>query len=374
MTRLKYVKIVRRRGTEYHYVRYKDEDLISLSSEPYSPDYYREYASALDAVRGSLRPKLTLDPDRLDRRVDTYLKSAEVTQNHRSVITAKKKNLLALIKGHEHEHPRNLTWDYIKRVRDEKFSTIPTRNEFTKYVSAFLNEMMSLSVIPFNPVPPGRKSRIKHTPVPRDVWRAEQFEIFRNHWPIGTSERLAFELFYNTAQRCETVRHLGPGNVQDGKLVLDIVAKDGEPVAPKIRPMTAAAIAACPAKGPYFLPGIDPDKVRSSAPFSHWFSSACRAAGLPAGFTAHGIRHGVMTMLAERGFSAEKIQALTGHKSTQMVAHYTKSASRGKMTSEAVDGLDDEILPELENSRVEVENTGRKNPPAHNEGDFVAAY
>lgn len=365
LTRLPYVKIVPGNGVTYHYLRYKDEPLIALTSEPNSPDYFREYATALESVKGVRRSPASSDPNRLDRRVDLYLKSAEVTGNHPSVRAAKRKNLLALIKGHEHEHPAGLTWDYIKQVRDEKFSTAPTRNEFVKYVSAFLNEMMSLSVIPYNPVPPGKKSRVKHVPVPRDVWRAEHFRLFRDHWHVGTAERLAFELFYNTAQRCETLRKLGPGNIRAGKIVIDInvVAKDGDPVGAKIRPMTDAAISARPAAGKYFLPGTNPNTMISGAALSHWFSAACSLAGLPKGFTAHGIRHGVMTMLAERGFSAEQIQALTGHKSLQMILHYTKTAKRGRLTSEAVDGLDEAWGEEVENVPRELENPDPETPP-----------
>lgn len=364
MSRLKYVKITVRNGVEYHYVRFQDQPLVALTTAPGTPDYFREYAAALESVQGINRSHNAIDQNRLDRRVDTYLRSAETMGNDAGVRSVKRKHLRTLIKGHEHEHPSKLTWDYIKRVRDEKYSTTPTRNDFVRYVTAFLNEMVAISVIPFNPVPRGRKARLKHSPTPRDVWRIEHFRTFRAYWPIGSEQRLAFELFYNTAQRCITICKLGPENLRAGKIVIDLslIAKDNDPVGPKIRPMTAEAIEAMGQPGKYFLPGRGSDAMRSKGAVSKWFSKACLAAGLPKGFTAHGIRHGVMTMLAERGFSAEQIQSLTGHKSLQMILHYTKAAKRGWMTSEAVDGLDDDWAEEPENLSSGMENWRSKRP------------
>ena len=356
--RLKYIKVVRRNGREYHYFRYKDHSFVPLRSPPGTSGYFREYASAIETAQGGVRIEKPADQNRLDMRVEGYLRSAEVLLNTKGVRSSKRRFLESLIKGHEHEHPASLTWDYIKRVRDEKFSTVPVKNEFVRYVSAFLSAMMEISVIPFNPVPPGKTARLKHTKRPRDVWREEDFRTFRAHWAIGTAQRAAFELFYNTAQRCITVTKLGPANLVAGKIVidLDLTAKNNDPVGAKILPMTMAAINALGDTGRYFFPGKAPNMSRSEGSVSQWFSKACAAAGLPSGYTAHGIRHGVMTLLAERGFSAEQIQALTGHKSLQMILHYTKTAKRNWMTSEAVDGLGEDWDKELENRPRKMEN------------------
>lgn len=359
VTRLKYVKIGRAGGVEYHYVRYRDRPLIALKSEPDSPDYYREYAAAIELAKGASPASRAVDHNRLDMRVESYLRSAEVRQNTKGVQWVKRRYLEALIKGHEHQSAEMVTWEYIKRVRDAKFETVPTKNDFVRYVNAFLNELMSIGAVPFNPVPPGKKSRLKHIKTPRDVWRAEHFAAFRDYWPLGSQQRVAFELFYNTGQRCVTVVKLGSANLVRGKIVIDLslVAKDNEPAGPTIRPMTIAAITAAGATGKYFLSGKTPDSRRSEGALSTWFSKACRQAGLPRGFTAHGIRHGVMTLLAERGFTAEQIQSLTGHATTQMIQHYTKTAKRDLMAAEAVDGLADEWGQKVENRRSEVEKS-----------------
>ncbi len=45
-------------------------------------------------------------------------------------------------------------------------------------------------------------------------WTDEQIETFRTFWPIGTMERLAFELIYWTGARVSDAIRLGRGNVK----------------------------------------------------------------------------------------------------------------------------------------------------------------
>lgn len=62
---------------------------------------------------------------------------------------------------------------------------------------------------------------------------------------------------------------------------------------------------------------------------------AIRAAGL-SGVVWHGLRPTAATRLAEAGASEREIMAVTGHKTAQMVQHYTRSASRKAMAASAI--------------------------------------
>jgi site-specific recombinase XerC len=47
-------------------------------------------------------------------------------------------------------------------------------------------------------------------------WTREDFAAFRSHWPIGTKERLAFELMYRTCAAIGDMTRLSRGMVADG--------------------------------------------------------------------------------------------------------------------------------------------------------------
>jgi integrase len=50
------------------------------------------------------------------------------------------------------------------------------------------------------------------------------------------------------------------------------------------------------------------------AGFGNWFGDCCRAAGLPLGFNAHGLRKAAARRLAEAGCTSKQIMAITGHR------------------------------------------------------------
>lgn len=70
--------------------------------------------------------------------------------------------------------------------------------------------------------------------------------------------------------------------------------------------------------------------------FAHAFAAKRIALQLPDDTQFHGLRHSAASRLAEAGASDAQIQAVTGHKSRQMVEHYTKGARTKKMAGDAI--------------------------------------
>jgi integrase len=81
--------------------------------------------------------------------------------------------------------------------------------------------------------------------------------------------------------------------------------------------------------------------------FSKEFRAALDAAGLNQ-LHFHGLRHTAGRALAEAGCSSHQIQAITGHKTLQMVEHYTKGARQKRLASAA--------MAKLEGTRTEQES------------------
>lgn len=167
-----------------------------------------------------------------------------------------------------------------------------------------------------------------HTP-----WTRADFAAFRNHWAIGTKERLAFELMYRTCAAIGDTCSLTRGQVKDGWLTY-------------IR-QKSKSVATCPFydEGPAWFEAtgdlqacLDVEashitfltthtgKSRSPKGAASWFSKAAKTAGLDNGKTAHGIRKGRAAMFKENGATSDKRMAILGHETETEAIHYSSSA------------------------------------------------
>jgi integrase/recombinase XerD len=78
---------------------------------------------------------------------------------------------------------------------------------------------------------------------------------------------------------------------------------------------------------------------KTAASFGNWFRERCDEAGLPIGFSAHGLRKATARRLAELGCTAHQISAVTGHTTLSEVERYTKEANRERMGEDAIKRL-----------------------------------
>ena len=95
--------------------------------------------------------------------------------------------------------------------------------------------------------------------------------------------------------------------------------------------------------------------------FNHWFCKMCRAAGLPANCTPHGLRKAAGRRLAEAGCSEKEIAAFLGHESLREVQRYTKAADRKWLAGQAMERqLRSESEQNLPKTETQVYPTAKK--------------
>lgn len=180
--------------------------------------------------------------------------------------------------------------------------------------------------------------QVRAKPMPKSdghiEWTHADLERFREHWAIGTPQRLAGELLQWTGARASDVVRMGPGMVgRDGILTFRQQKTKGEVFVPWTSPA-----AGCERDRTDLLALVEntPHKVflttnfgkdRSSKSFSQWFSSAASKAGLPH-LSAHGLRKYRMNRLAENGASVLQMQAWVGHATLDEIERYTRRAER----------------------------------------------
>ncbi len=176
---------------------------------------------------------------------------------------------------------------------------------------------------------------------PYAFWTSEDIKAFRLRWPIGTAQRLAFELLFWTGARISDVVRMGDSMVDRGGWLSFRQQKTGGLVeiplhrqAPDFADPTDLTqlhecLAAITDRHMTWLT-TRKGKSRSIKAASQWFSAAARSAGIK-GKSAHGLRATRAIALAEAGASTHQIGAWTGHETLQEINHYSQQANRRKL-------------------------------------------
>jgi integrase len=157
------------------------------------------------------------------------------------------------------------------------------------------------------------------------TWTEDEIGQFRAHWPLGTMERLAMELALNTGQRVSDLIRIGRQHARGGAIKIK-QQKTGTEVEIPIHPELAPMLELATGNMTFLINGWG--KPFTSTGFSEWFGKAAKAAGLPAGYTAHGLRKGCAKRLADQGCNVMEIAAITGHKSIKEIERYTAAYDR----------------------------------------------
>lgn len=185
---------------------------------------------------------------------------------------------------------------------------------------------------------------IKRQPPPKTdghlPWTRDHIDAFRAYWPIGSDQRLAFEILYWTGARISDAVRLSEGMVaSDGILTFTQSKTKGKanvpwtcPVPdyadPQDRDLMHMALNARTDRS-LVLITTQFGKPRSIKAFGGWLAGAARKAGVDR--TAHGLRKNRLAALAEAGAPAMAIMSWGGHASLEEVQHYIDSADKRRI-------------------------------------------
>lgn len=160
------------------------------------------------------------------------------------------------------------------------------------------------------------------------VWPEEWCRAYEARWPLGTRERVWYEVIYCTGLRRSDAVRVGRQHVKDGKGMIR-AAKNGETAYFVVSDRLQAALDAGPTGDLTWIVGIGGRPLTKES-FGTYFREACRAAGVPG--SAHGIRKTRATIEAESGASGARLDALFGWKTgSNTSAVYIRKANRAKL-------------------------------------------
>jgi integrase len=160
------------------------------------------------------------------------------------------------------------------------------------------------------------------------VWPDEWCQAYEARWPLGTRERVWYEVLYCTGLRRGDAVRVGRQHVKSGRGMIR-AEKNGETAYFIVTERLQKAFDAGETGDLTWIVGGRKTPITKES-FGNYFRKACRAAGVPG--SAHGIRKTRATIEAESGASGARLDALFGWKTgSNTSAIYIRKANRAKL-------------------------------------------
>jgi integrase len=327
-----------------------------LTGTPYSDEFLKQYAAALDGVKAQAN---NIGAGRtaagtVNALVAAYLDcspvstspfktgAAETQRTRRSLLENFReahgdKPLFRL--GTNGQRVMLLTREHVQRIVNEKVATPFAQRNFLNTLRAMFKWAAKEGRIPDDPTLGVTREKVKSTGY--KTWSEDHIARFEARHPVGSKARLAFALLLYTGQRRSEVVKIGRQHIYGDVLTIDQGKTEGGeeahleiPVHPKLREI----IDATPTVGVKTFVVTHFGKPYTAPGFGNWFRELCDAAEC-LDVSAHGLRKATARRLAEIGCSANQIASITGHASLSEVQRYTKAADRKRMAREAMKKL-----------------------------------
>ena len=180
------------------------------------------------------------------------------------------------------------------------------------------------------------------------TWLEPQITMYRQHYPIGTTARLAIELLLNIAARRDDAHKLGYQHMRDGRICWrpgKTLRTTHKMLKVRILPEMQAALDAMPHSDKSVLTFLTTDHGKafaSAAAFGNKFADWCRAAGLRPvlcddgkmrSYRAHGLRKASLLAYAHAGATDQELMQLSGHSDARQLRVYLAEVDQEQMAT-----------------------------------------
>lgn len=329
--RLPYLQKEEARGKTFWYFRRGHDRRVRLNGTYGSPEFLAAYRAALAEKPPSarqMRGEGTFEHlwD-LYRISPTWASLSPVTRRHREQIMS------SALKAAGNQPLERWTRKFIMAGCDARSATPGVARNFLATVKSLFTWAIKHGHVEDNPV---LGSSVKmpasdglHT------WTPKEMATFEMAWPVGTRERLAYDVLLWTGLRRSDVVRVGHEHVTDGFISITPIKtmKNGTLVVMRITPPLAASLAAAAPTSGTFIVRQSGDPYTPDT-FADWFKRVCQKAGVKG--TCHGLRKALAVKLAEAGGTPLQIGAVLGN---NMAAFYAKKADKAKMSDAAFEKL-----------------------------------
>jgi integrase len=329
-----------------------------LTGTPWSEDFMRQYAAALDGVKtqaGNIGAERT-KPGSFNALVVSYYRSPDFFALKPSTQQARRNIIEPFRRAHGSKPLKALGRAHIKDIIGAKAATPEAANHLLKTLRIMLAYAVDQDMIASNPAAGVKKYPSRgeghHT------WSEVEIAQFEARHPAGSKARLALALGLYTAQRKGDVLRMGWQHVTGDSIAVR-QEKTDKPLVIPLHPELKAILATLPRGNLTFLM-TERDAPFTSNGFGNWWRKQCNRAGLRH-CSFHGLRKSAATRLANAGCSTDQVKAITGHSSLAEVARYTRAADQQRLARQALNvQLGAEGEQKLSNLNTRLDKTSGK--------------
>jgi integrase len=328
MIKLEYVKeYCDRHGKVRRYLRRKGKPSIPLPGLPGSDEFMAAYRDGLAAIA-------VAKPKHGDGTIGSLVQSFYQSSGFNNLALSSQKRYRLVLDKFADQDGHRLAGDMPRRVAISIIEEIGEKTPGMANLSASVLRRLFAYAIkkeirkdnPFSGIEP-YKLGSHHT------WTEEEIAKYRETWPIGTRERLAFDLLLYTGQRVGDVAGMRYADIRNGVIPVVTEKTDADLSIP-IHPDLLASIEACPSHGPTLI--AYNGRPISGEALSNFLQRAAHAAGLPEKCKPHGLRKSHMRWLAELGSSTKEIASMSGHRTLREIERYNAKVDQAKLARVAV--------------------------------------
>jgi len=321
-----------RHGKPRFYFRRAGFKRVPLPGLPWSPEFMAAYDAAL---KGEARVAIgagRTKPGTVNDVVVRYLSSSAFQGLASTTQDGRRTYLQRFRKDHGDKRIRMLQPEHVGAIL-AKLRPFAQRN-MLKALRGLMAFALTEHLVDADPTAKHKAARGKDTGGHK-TWPEEHIAAYRRRHEIGTKARLALELLLNVgARRSDTVK-LGPQHLRNGEFTFRAQKTgtliEGLPLLPEL----AEAIEAMPTGKHLAFLMTEYSKPFTAKGFGSWLRDRCKEAGIPKGYSAHGLRKASATRLADQGATAHQLMAWFGWVTLREPERYTRAANNKKLARSA---------------------------------------
>ncbi len=322
---LPYLKPVKAKGVIYWYYR-RDGMRQRVAGRAGTPEFLENYNRIHAAFEAE--PRSGAAAETFASLIAAYLSSPEYDELGDR---AKKEYRWYLDRMRErfgHLSYRSMSRRFVIGYRDGMAATPSKANHAIKVLRRLLSYAMDRELIKTNPAAGVKELRTG------DGWQPwPEAALERFHKEARGAARVAGMLALYTGQRKGDVLAMRWGDIPDGGIRVK-QAKTGAELFIPIHPTLAAELAHIEKRGLAIVGRQDGRPYTDGGFNAVWRREKARL-GLD-GVQFHGLRKNAVAALYEAQCTPQEVQAITGHASLEMVAHYGKGANQTRMATQAM--------------------------------------
>ena len=227
--------------------------------------------------------------------VQRYMESAE--WSGLAIATRKQRGLFyrQVVDASGNADCRTVTARDIRNALERRKTTPALANNFLKSMSALFKWALAHEHVGVDPTIGVRRLKNKSDGFP--AWTDEDVKQFTSLWPVGTRERLAFEMLLTSGLRRSDIVRVGRQHMAQA-VVRIRTAKTGTPVTVELSDRVLDIIDETQTGDLSIIVGKKGMPLTKES-FGNWFREVCRSAGVQK--SAHGLRKLSATIAANAG-------------------------------------------------------------------------